>query len=343
MGSVQQITLGVIILGAAFILGHYVNQQQTNEQLTKQAEDQDLDDATVWQKRPAPIKTMSDDSSQTGSFVDLNKMAQNDQQEKNDRLSLNKPGVERRVEAFPNIIQPATQEVEPDFSDMETARNAPAVKQVDPIVKKLAPSANGSANKENAARPTVARKPNNLADSKPAESTLLKPFDEADFAPQLKDHFANRLAKLREDNLTPMPDDTAPRHRAHENDRPAQRQQLADQIKPTDSLPVAPRRDEATREPGLLAPANKRLVPFRLNDEALSRLVAVSPRNRTTLRVESAQFRNHTILQGETLQRISAKYYGKPDFYLDIYIANQDRLQNPTDLPSGVTLRIPVY
>ena len=37
------------------------------------------------------------------------------------------------------------------------------------------------------------------------------------------------------------------------------------------------------------------------------------------------------------------KYYGKADYYLDIYLANQDQLESPIQLPVGKPLKIPDY
>ena len=45
--------------------------------------------------------------------------------------------------------------------------------------------------------------------------------------------------------------------------------------------------------------------------------------------------------RGDTLQSISTKFYGEPDRYLDLFIANQNRLPNPAQVPAGVELTIP--
>jgi nucleoid-associated protein YgaU len=59
--------------------------------------------------------------------------------------------------------------------------------------------------------------------------------------------------------------------------------------------------------------------------------------------LETNRFVRHRSKPGETLQQVSRQYYGKPDFYLDIYLANQDVLRNPGRIPDGTSLRIPVY
>ena len=48
----------------------------------------------------------------------------------------------------------------------------------------------------------------------------------------------------------------------------------------------------------------------------------------------------HTVLQNETLQSISKRYFGDPGRYLDLYRANQDVLDNPAELKPGTVLRI---
>ena len=55
------------------------------------------------------------------------------------------------------------------------------------------------------------------------------------------------------------------------------------------------------------------------------------------------QFVLHRVNSGETLQSISEKYFGRPDYYLDIYLANQDILANPSSVSAGQTLKIPVF
>jgi nucleoid-associated protein YgaU len=85
------------------------------------------------------------------------------------------------------------------------------------------------------------------------------------------------------------------------------------------------------------------MLPFGLNDQGKSQLVAIKTRASTQLESTSTRFVNHVIQPGETLQSISKRYFGKPDFYLDIYLANRTKLNNPVDTPDGTAIRIPVY
>lgn len=51
--------------------------------------------------------------------------------------------------------------------------------------------------------------------------------------------------------------------------------------------------------------------------------------------------RSYTVQSGDTLSRISAKVYGTPSRWIDIYQANRDRLSSENALKVGQELRIP--
>lgn len=87
----------------------------------------------------------------------------------------------------------------------------------------------------------------------------------------------------------------------------------------------------------------RRQLPFRLNDQARTDLANLSSRINSDIGLESTQFINHVIQRGETLQSISQRYFGQPDYYLDIYLANRNKLRNPGQAPQGVSIRIPIY
>jgi hypothetical protein len=65
--------------------------------------------------------------------------------------------------------------------------------------------------------------------------------------------------------------------------------------------------------------------------------------NAQRLELDASRFHNHPTEAGETLSSISTRYYGKPDFFLDIYLANQTIMRNPGDVRPGMVLKIPVY
>lgn len=47
------------------------------------------------------------------------------------------------------------------------------------------------------------------------------------------------------------------------------------------------------------------------------------------------------IRRGDGLMQISRRYYGHPDFWVVIYDANQDVLENPDELPWGIRIKMP--
>lgn len=49
----------------------------------------------------------------------------------------------------------------------------------------------------------------------------------------------------------------------------------------------------------------------------------------------------HVVEKGETLSKISKKYYGDPNLYMKIFEANRDVLKNPDLIKVGQKLRIP--
>jgi nucleoid-associated protein YgaU len=90
----------------------------------------------------------------------------------------------------------------------------------------------------------------------------------------------------------------------------------------------------------------KQFAPTDLNSStrlAATELVPVNQANLRRAEVDTDSFRVHVTRPGDTLQSLSLKYYGKADFYLDIYLANQDQLESPIHLPAGKTLKIPDY
>jgi chromosome segregation ATPase len=51
--------------------------------------------------------------------------------------------------------------------------------------------------------------------------------------------------------------------------------------------------------------------------------------------------RTHRVVSGDTLTRISSRYYGTSSHWQDIYDANRDKLRSPDALPLDVELKIP--
>lgn len=49
----------------------------------------------------------------------------------------------------------------------------------------------------------------------------------------------------------------------------------------------------------------------------------------------------HEVEKGDTLSKISAKYYGDANLYMQIFEANKDILKDPNMIRIGQKLRIP--
>lgn len=58
-------------------------------------------------------------------------------------------------------------------------------------------------------------------------------------------------------------------------------------------------------------------------------------------RTATASSRTHTVQSGDTLVRLSRRYFNNDDRWQDIYEANRDRIDNPDRLSVGTVLRIP--
>lgn len=84
-------------------------------------------------------------------------------------------------------------------------------------------------------------------------------------------------------------------------------------------------------------------LPFQLNSDAKTKLTRLRDHTIQKISLSTTQFSEHVVEQGDSLQSIATEYFGKPDFYLDIYLANRDRLRYPGDIREGMTIKIPVY
>ncbi len=58
-------------------------------------------------------------------------------------------------------------------------------------------------------------------------------------------------------------------------------------------------------------------------------------------KAEPAAARTYTVVAGDTLTKISQKYYGTPGKWQDILAANRDTLKSEKSLAAGQTIRIP--
>jgi hypothetical protein len=72
-------------------------------------------------------------------------------------------------------------------------------------------------------------------------------------------------------------------------------------------------------------------------------VTAIRPRTQSPVMMNATEYLNHETVRGETLQQLAVKYFGDAAYYLDIYVANKQVLRDPSEVPAGVNLRIPVY
>ncbi len=84
-------------------------------------------------------------------------------------------------------------------------------------------------------------------------------------------------------------------------------------------------------------------LPFGLNEQGRQQLAAIKSRASSQLELNTTRFVDHVVQPGETLQSIAKRYFGDPDYYLDIYLANRSKLRNPVNIETGTALRIPIY
>lgn len=68
---------------------------------------------------------------------------------------------------------------------------------------------------------------------------------------------------------------------------------------------------------------------------------AASPRAAPVASAADAQVRYHTVGEGDSLSRISMRYYGTPNRWQEIFQSNRDLLQGSSTLRIGMQLRIP--
>ncbi|KPK42493.1 MAG: hypothetical protein AMJ78_02430 [Omnitrophica WOR_2 bacterium SM23_29] len=57
--------------------------------------------------------------------------------------------------------------------------------------------------------------------------------------------------------------------------------------------------------------------------------------------VEKEEYVTYKVQKGDTLQKISQKFYGTSKKWRKIFLANKDKLKNPDKIRAGQTLKIP--
>ena len=89
-----------------------------------------------------------------------------------------------------------------------------------------------------------------------------------------------------------------------------------------------PRQQQRSTSRGSFGQTDQELVPVRHRESRLT--------------TEVTEFVDYTTVFGDTLHGLSSRFFGKPDYYLDIYLANKDAFENPAKVPVNTQLRIPV-
>ena len=84
-------------------------------------------------------------------------------------------------------------------------------------------------------------------------------------------------------------------------------------------------------------------LPFRLNSQTQSELSQLASKSSSRFQMETKRYREHQVQSGESLQNLATHYFGRPEYYLDIYLANRRTMKNPGDVRPGMTLKIPIY
>jgi nucleoid-associated protein YgaU len=91
-----------------------------------------------------------------------------------------------------------------------------------------------------------------------------------------------------------------------------------------------------------IAPAEKLAAePPELPSHFTAIEQAANPLRKTVIAPLPPQFREHCLVDGDTLQRLAQRYLGDANRWPEIQVANARLLANPDVLPIGKTIRIP--
>jgi nucleoid-associated protein YgaU len=86
------------------------------------------------------------------------------------------------------------------------------------------------------------------------------------------------------------------------------------------------------------SPSSVLATPMRPGSAAAQAAITLPPVLKTPAQETGRQ---HIITDGDSLSRISRKYYGTPDRWKEIFDANRNILNDPSRLPKGASLKIP--
>ncbi len=367
MGSFQQIAISIVCLGIAFGFGAYVNTHPSGPESEKidlaqqNAFDQDpneaIQDLAFVEKRPAkmgmmrsPLKPRLDLSNNSfgGNSIteppalpapsDLGLRVE-DQSPPPPSSSDSNADREPLVSLLENIGTPgiAQENDVPDFAEAADAftaiqpspkspRQALPNRTQDSLVPERSNSITSETSRQPSARQNIIQSVPSTPLSNPIASPTIEPFESAftanDFEPQL-------LGAPRES--TKIKSLTQPPNALAES-TPRQPEELASTTTNNNSSPI--NLTFNIEEPPEID--TRRRIPFKLNTARTEELREVRARSQSY-----DDFQEHVVRNNESLQSISTDYFGKPDFYLDIYLANRENLMSPVGIKPGTKLKIP--
>ena len=367
MGSFQQIAISTVCLGIAFGFGAYVNTHPSgpaseNAELAQQDgsdsnSNEAIADLEFVEKRPAKMGMMRNPlkprlALPTNSFgnnsitqlpvlpapSDLGSRVE-DQSPPPPSSSDSHTVSEPQVPLFEDLGTPGIAQVNdiPDFSEAvdDAAAMQPASKLPRKVLRNRIPQplenerSNQVVNKaplEPAITQTAPEAVPLTPLSDPLAAPVIEPFESAftsnDFEPQLHGE-QRKSTKIK--SLTQPPS-------ALVESTPRKQNDLANTV--TDSNPLPTNLTFSIDEPSEID--TRRRIPFKLNTARTEELRDVRARSKSY-----DNFQEHIVRENESLQSISIKYFGKPDFYLDIYLANRENLLSPVGIKPGTKLKIP--
>ena len=365
MGSFQQILISIVCLGIAFGFGAYVNTHPSGPEseganLAQQngANSNDvINELDFVEKRPAKMGMMrkplkprlafpnnsfgSDSITQPPVLPapsDLGNRA-DDQSPPPPSSSISNTVDEPLVSLVEDMGPPGIAQANdvPDFSEaadevaaIQTESNPPRRAMRNQISEPLGDNRlTQTLNKaplEATPPQTVSESVSGTPLSEPLAGPVIEPFESAfsanDFEPQL---VGSQPKPTKIKSLTEPPS-------ALVESTPRQSGEPANTFKDTNPLPT--NLTFSIEEPSELD--TRRRIPFKLNSARKEELRDIRARSK-----QYEDFQEHIVRANESLQSISTDYFGKPDFYLDIYLANRENLSSPVGIKPGTKLKIP--
>lgn len=364
MGSFQQISISIVCLGIAFGFGTYVNTHPSgptgdtidvvHQNASETSSNESIQDLEFVEKRPArmgmmrsPLKprlTLPPSSVGENSInqppmlpspSDLSNRSREEEQAPPPPDSSSSHAVDNSiVSLFQNNGTPGIAQSNdvPDFAD--AASDAGAIDSslespqtvLSKKLKQLPPNERGAVARDIPTQRGLTQKSSITPPMEPSTEPFLQSleaeFTASDFEPQLlgADRKSTKIKSL-----------TQP---------PSALVETSSQKRPDSVTSVSgndPISTDLTYSIGE-SPATdtRRRIPFKLNTARTQQLKDVKTRSESY-----DNFKEHIVQENESLQSISSDYFGKPDFYLDIYLANRGNLRSPVGIKPGTKLKIP--